>query len=224
MVEKIVIGDATLYCGDAVEIAGEIGEIDSVITDPPYGMEFRSNFRSIKHDAIANDSGVGHLLWACELEASHSKYVFCRWDNLADVPKPKSCVTWVKNNWSMGDLNHEHARQTEIALFYPGEKHRFPTKRPADVIHASRTNNEYHPTEKPVVLMSLFMEWTEGVVFDPFMGSGSTGVAAVQRGRKFIGIELNRKYFDIACQRIENAARQRTLFDSAPKPEQAELL
>ncbi len=112
----------------------------------------------------------------------------------------------------MGDLEHELGRQTEIAIFYPGQKHDWPSKRPTDVIKCPRTGNEYHPTEKPVALMREVISWTRGVVCDPFMGSGSTGVAAVQLGRSFVGVEINKQYFDIACKRIEDAQRQGDMF------------
>jgi DNA modification methylase len=79
-------------------------------------------------------------------------------------------------------------------------------------VKAPRTGNEYHPTEKPVQLMRAFIEWTRGTVCDPFMGSGSTGCAAVAMGRDFIGIELHEPYFDIACKRIEDAQRQGDFF------------
>ena len=214
------IGECKLYLGDCREILPTLGKLDAVVTDPPYGMEFRSNYRTVrpKFHAIANDHSTDALVWASELEAAHSKYVFCRWDNLPDVPKPKSCITWIKNNWSMGDLTGEHARQTEVALFYPGPDHAFPCGRPSDVIQAPRTGNEWHPTEKPVQLIWHVARWTSGVVVDPFMGSGTTGVACVKLGRKFIGIEIEPKYFDIACRRIEAAYRQPDLFIEQPEP------
>ena len=112
----------------------------------------------------------------------------------------------------MGDLEHEHARQTEQLLFYPGPEHRWSALRPTDVIRAARTANISHPTEKPVKLMEVIVNWTIGVVFDPFMGSGTTGVACANLGRKFIGIEIEPKYFDIACERIAGAYAQRRLF------------
>ena len=209
------IGRARLYLGDCREIVPTLGPLDCIVSDPPYGMAFRSNHRVEKHAKIANDQDEALLLWACGLQARHSSYLFCRWDNLASVPKPKSCVTWVKNNWSMGDLEHEHARQTEIALFYPGAEHDFPRGRPTDMIRAPRTGNEFHPTEKPVGLMGVFVSWTRGTVLDPFMGSGSTGCAAVAAGRDFIGIEIDEGYFDTACRRIEEAQRQQSLFGDA---------
>lgn len=130
--------DIVLYNADCRDIA-PTAVYATIITDPPYGMAFRSNYRSTKHAAIANDGDVGMLQWTCGLPARHSKYIFCRWDNLPDVPKPKSLITWVKNNWSMGDLKHEHGRQTEVALFYPGEDHFFANGRPSDVVRAPRT-------------------------------------------------------------------------------------
>ena len=118
----------------------------------------------------------------------------------------------------MGDLQHEHARQTEICLFYNGAKHFFPEKRPQDVIYAAKTENYFHPTEKPVSLMQQAAKWTHGVITDPFMGSGSTGVACVKEGRKFIGIEKDEEYFNIGCKRIEDAYRQADIFIEQPKP------
>ena len=210
VVEKI--GNATLYLGDCLEILPTLEAVDAVVTDPPYGMSFQSNHRHEQHNPIAND-GTSHLfVWACSIPATHSRYVFCRWDNISEAPKAKSCITWVKNNWSMGDLEHEHGRQTEVALFWPGPKHNFPNKRPSDVVKAQRTGNSEHPTEKPVYLIEQFLGWSCGVVLDPFMGSGTTGVACANLGRKFIGIELEPKYFDIACERIEAAYAQGRLF------------
>jgi len=99
-----------------------------------------------------------------------------------------------------------------VAFFYALESHFFPKQRPTDVIIHPRTNNEYHPTEKPIGLMQQFVDWTDGIILDPFMGGGSTGVAAVKEKRKFIGIEKEKKYFDIACTRIEQEQKQECLF------------
>ena len=212
MTEPVVIGNATLYLGDCREILPTLGNVDAVVTDPPYGMDFRSNHREIRHEVIANDGDADLLRFACSLQPSHSLYVFARWDNLGEVPKPKSCITWVKNNWSMGDLEHEHARQSEIMLFYPGPDHKWPTKRPTDVVKASRTGNDEPPTETPVYLIEQMLGWSTGDVYDPFMRSGTTGVACMHLGRKFIGIEIEPKYFDIACRRNEDAQRQQRMF------------
>lgn len=208
------IGDCRLILGDCLSVLPTLGPIDTIVSDPPFGMGFVSNFRLLetKHEEIDGDENEDLLLWCCDQEAVHSKYIFCRWDNLKSVPAPKSLITWVKNNHSMGDLEHEHGRQTEVCLFYPGDGHFFPTGRPNDVIKCGATGNEYHPTEKPVPLMEVVVGWTTGTVIDPFMGSGSTGLACMRLKRKFVGIEKVEKHFVTACRRIEQAAKQFNLF------------
>lgn len=218
------IGNCDLYLGDCRAIVPDLNW-SAVVSDPPFGMAFQSNYRAKKHAKIQNDDTDEHLLFTCGLPASHSKYVFSRWDNIPRLPKPNSLITWVKNNWSMGDLDHEHARQTEVALFYRGDSHFFPTGRPSDVVHCSRTGNNYHPTEKPVSLMQAVVGWTAGTVLDCYMGSGTTLVACAKLGRKGIGIELDPDYFEIACRRVEEAYRQPDLLiHYAPKqPKQVGL-
>ena len=122
------IGDAILFNGDCRSILqGRYSLWNSVVSDPPYGISFKSNYRKIKYDKISNDDDLSHLIFACELPATHSKYIFCRWDCLwGNIPKPKSIITWVKNNHSMGDLKHEHGRKTEIILYYRGDNHFSP--------------------------------------------------------------------------------------------------
>ena len=178
---------------------------DIIITDPPYGMDFQSNHRQVQHDKIAND--LEFPLWIfAEFNriAKKAVYVFCRWDNIASVPPPKSVLVWVKNNWSMGDLLHEHGRQWEACLFYPQEEHEF-IKRIPDVIHATRTGNNLHPTEKPVELMKTIISANVGdTILDPFMGSGTTLVACKHLGRNAVGIEISEKYCSIAQERLDS--------------------
>jgi DNA modification methylase len=225
---KEVIGDCTLYLGDCRDILPTLGEVEALVTDPPYGISFQSGHRETSYAKIVNDDSDWPLIFASEIPAAHSKYVFCRWDDIVRVTKPKSLITWVKNNWSMGDLEREHARQTEVALFYPGPNHFFPKKRPSDVIECPRSGNNFHSTEKPIMLMSAVVDWTVGAVVDLFMGSGTTGVACVKLGRKFIGIEIDEGYFDIACERIRKAYAQPDFFVAAPErlaaPQQIDFL
>jgi DNA modification methylase len=221
LMKKEQIGDCTLYLGDCIEILPTLGDIDSLVTDPPYGMAFQSHRRKEMLDQISGDLDEELLHWVCKIPVRYSRYVFCRWNNLAWVNPPRSHITWIKNNHSVGDLKHEHARQTESILFYPGPEHSFPGKRPSDVVHHPISGNKYHPTEKPVGLMQKIVKWTNGVVVDPFMGSGSTGVACVRLGRKFIGIEIGQKHFDMACKRIDEIHRQGDFFrDVTKKPKQ----
>lgn len=150
--------------GDCLKILKTFPDksVDLIITDPPYGMNFQSNHRGKKHDKIVNDDQFP--LWIFDefnRIARNGVYIFCRWDNLKDFPKPKSVLAWVKNNWSMGDLQHEHGRQWEAICFYPQEGHKFVERIP-DVIYANRTGNNLHPTEKPVDLLERIIYANEG--------------------------------------------------------------
>lgn len=192
----------TIYNCDCNELIGTI-DYDILLTDPPYGMEYQSNYRAIKHRKIINDDSFPietiseYILLAC-----NASYVFCRWDNIYTMPKPKSLIAWVKNNWTAGDLKHEHGRQWEACLFYPGANHRF-IKRIPDVIFSAKTNNELHPTQKPTELLRKIIGANEGdVIFDPYAGSGTTLIAARDCGRKAIGVEVDERYCEIIAKRL----------------------
>ena len=192
--------------GDCLEVMKTFADksFDLVITDPPYGMEFRSNHRARRHDKIAGDDSYPlEAILECFRVARRAVYVFSRWDNLGDpLPKPTSVIAWVKNNWSMGDLKHEHGRQWEAISFYPQEEHEFINRIP-DVIFCPRTGNNLHPTEKPLELMRTIIAANVGeTILDPFMGSGTTLVAAKYLNRNATGIEISEKYCEIARSRL----------------------
>lgn len=206
----------TIYNADCAELLPELGRFDLLLTDPPYGMSFQSNRREVKHDRIEGDDilPLDTITNAIAI-ADNAAYVFCRWDNLQQMPKPKSVLAWVKNNWSMGDLLHEHGRQWEACCFYAKENHSFISRIP-DVIQCERTGNSLHPTQKPVPLIrKIIAANVAQTILDPFMGSGTTLVAAKLEGRKAVGIEISEKYCEIAVNRL----RQRVLFGA----ESAEL-
>ncbi len=209
-------GGITIYKGDCREIVPALPAPDLLVTDPPYGMNFQSNYRKVKHARIAGDDVFSvALLENLVARATRAAYVFCRWDNLAQMPRPKSVLAWVKNNWSMGDLKHEHGRQWEAILFYAKENHKF-IKRIPDVIYAARTGNVLHPTQKPTEVCEKLIANNEGdLVLDPFMGSGSTLLAARNCGRRAIGIEIDERYCEIAARRLE----QKKDGPSFPSPE-----
>jgi len=193
----------TIYNADCREIIGDIGVFDMLVTDPPYGMEFQSGHRKRKHKKIYGDAvfDIDLIMRLMKLSRAAS-YIFCRWDNLLYMPKPKSCLAWVKNNWSMGDLKHEHGRQWEACCFYPGEYHKF-TKRIPDVITAKKTGNVNHPTEKPVSVLTKIIECNVcESILDPFAGSGSTGRAAKDLGKKATLIEIDESYCEISANRM----------------------
>jgi len=202
-----------LYHGDCLEIMPHLEPVDLVLTDPPYGMNFRSNHREVKHSYIVGDDllPIDRINMAIK-KALAAAYIFCRWDNIYDLPKPKSLLVWWKNNWSMGDLEHEHGRQWEAVCFYCNGKHKFK-KRIPDVLKGIRTGNNYHPTEKPVGIMTQLIHANicESVL-DPFIGSGTTAIACERLNRRWIGIEIEEKYCEIAKKRIEQERKQLKLF------------
>lgn len=198
-------GDHCIIHGDCRDVLPKIPDkaIDLVLTDPPYGMNFVSNMRIVKYDAIHGDDSlpVGTITQLIEM-ASRCAYVFCRWNNIPQMPTPKSVLVWIKNGGSMGDLQHEHGRQWEACCFYAKENHQF-IKRITDVVKADRTGNDLHPTEKPVDLFQQLIACNVGnLILDPFLGSGTTLVAAKNLGRRAIGIEINYEYCKIAEQRL----------------------
>src|SRR5439155_7869660 len=171
------------------------GDVDLLVTDPPYGMSFQSGARKEKHQRIHGDDrlpveAVQEFIKIPRL----ASYVFARWDNLWDhetLPKPNSVITWVKPGTSMGDLKHEHGRATEVALFYPGPEHKF-LNRPCDVLHHGREDNDAHPTIKPISLIKQMLEWYDfETVLDPYSGSGATARAAKEMGKHFLAFEID---------------------------------
>jgi len=193
----------TIYHGDCRQILPQLGNFDLLLTDPPYGMRYQSNYRKLKHKPIFGDEQMDfNFIESLIKKANCAAYVFCRWDNLVEMPKPKSVIAWVKNNTSMGDLKHEHARQWEACCFYPMPNHKF-NRRPSDVIYANRTDNSWHPTQKPVDVMIQLIDANQcQTILDPFAGSGTTGRAAKDLGKQAVLVEMDEQYCEIAAQRM----------------------
>lgn len=202
----------TIYHGDCRDILPHLPKVDLVLTDPPYGISYQSQKRGAfacnnrtedsRMERLKNDSEFPMFIF--DVKPQIATMVFCRWDNLAGLPAPKSFIVWDKGVHSMGDLSHEFGRQWEGCAFYPGPEHSF-VYRPSDVIRAKRlpSKQQLHPTQKPIeVLLPLIKCHIANTILDPFMGSGTTLVAAKQLGRKCIGIEIEEKYCEIAVQRL----------------------
>jgi DNA modification methylase len=217
---KEVIGDCTLYQGDCLEVMPTLGEFDAVVTDPPYGIgEGSKHFASRSNLARAD------------------KYERSDWDNKPCPPeaislaraKSGSQIIWGGNyfeglgptpGWLVWDKQNgaNDFADCELAWTNLPQAVRRLYWRWHGMIRKGDDVRE-HPTQKPVGVM----EWCLGflpnaeTILDPFMGSGTTGVACVNLGRSFTGIELDPGYFDIACRRIEEAYKQPRLFEE-PKP------
>ena len=217
---KEIIGDATLYLGDCLEILPDLDPVDAVVTDPPYGISLNTdnsrfsggNTASVNKrgngkgpangEAIANDDKPFD---PTPLLSIGTRRVIWGWNNFAHKLPPGSCLVWLKrNDKAFGTFLSD----AEVAWFSHG--HGVYCFR--DLSNNSIALERQHPTQKPLGLMVWCIVKTKGKVIDPFMGSGTTGVACMELGRKFIGIEINEKYFDIACKRIDTADRQGKLF------------
>jgi DNA modification methylase len=238
MAEKVVIGDAILYRGDCLEIMPTLPKVDAVITDPPYGISLIPP-RGLT-EAIANDGrSDAQAIWAAfvplALERSKDDSAHLFWSGWSEVwtkqvlerhATVKSCVVWAKNMWGIGYYTRP---QHEMAWYVHKGRPPLPAEADSDLWQCQKVQAPIHSCEKPVALLARSIRLCDhsgsGTVLDPFMGSGTTGVACAQLGRKFIGIEIEPKYFDIACKRIEDAQRQAPLIPhETPKQVQESLL
>ena len=222
------IGDAELWLGDCREILPTLGRVDAVVTDPPYGIgEAAGRNKSRGKLAIAKDYGISH--WddfpidasLMSLVRSVARYAIIFGGNFYDCP-PASCwLVWDKIN---GNSDFADCELAWTNLNKAVRRLRFMWN---GMLRAHGEERGDHPTQKPVGVMKWCIEQLPAgcnTILDPFMGSGTTGVAAIKLGRRFIGIEIDPKYFDIACKRIEEATRQPDLFIERPKPKQEALL
>lgn len=207
----------------------EPNSVDALVTDPPYGIDYQSAWRTDKNKRlkkISNDKQP-FIWWLHDafkvVKDGGALVCFCRWDvqeafRLAiewagfDV---KSQVIWDREHHGMGDLASAFGPQHDVIWFATKGKFKFPSKRPKSIVRSQRISGDklVHPNEKPVDLMAQLIRAVTppgGTVLDPFAGSGATGVAAVSEGFKFIGIEQNPEYTQIAEKRIYHAIPKAT--------------
>lgn len=234
MTERVEIGDAVLYCGDCLEILPTLPKVDAVVTDPPYGINTKSDgMGKLNPWADLCNSAFWYAEWLrqCRLllaakdpRGFGSLWTFLNWRSLVTFQKAacdigwsiESLLVWDKQWIGPGGTKGLRPSYELVALFCHGE-YGVADRGEPDIQRWkwSSMKPNGHPAEKPLE----GLEWIVGhaanrgdAILDPFMGSGTTGVACANLGRKFIGIEIERRYFDIACDRIENAQRQVRLF------------
>jgi DNA modification methylase len=221
------IGDATLYLGDCRDVLPGLSGVDAVVTDPPYGIDY--DYETYCDTPENLDTLINSVLIPASLIARRA-LIFCSHAMIWRYPPAVwvGCVSW-NTTGSYGKLG---VCQWTPFLFYGQDIAGFGSVNgslKSDHIAISGGNGVGfrreeiidHPCPKPVNMMArLVQRYTNAgeMVLDPFMGSGTTGVACARLGRSFIGIEIEPRYFDIACRRIEQAQRQRDLFVHAPVP------
>lgn len=228
-------GGCELYQGDCLEIMPQLGAVDAVVTDPPYGIN-RDRGMGAGGQGFGGKRGV----------AVHLRRYAGGWD--ADRPSGKAFgmminaseaqIVWggqffcdflpVSGKWLFWDKCQTMPSYGDGELAWtslPGDAVKQFTYNGSG-LHA-KEKNRVHPTQKPVALMKWCLGFLPDAhtILDPFMGSGTTLVACVKLGRKGLGIEIDPDYFDIACRRVEEAYRQPDLFVAppAPAPEQTSL-
>jgi site-specific DNA-methyltransferase (adenine-specific) len=230
---KEVIGDATLYLGDCREILPTLGRVDAVVTDPPYGIALNTDNSRFSGGHTASvkrrGNGVGTAGGApiagdaepfdpSFLASVGNEQIIWGWNNYPDRLPRGACLIWIKrNDAAFGSFLSDaetawHSRGHGVYCF-------------RDLSNNGETHSRAHPTQKPLPLMEWCVSRTRGeTVIDPFMGSGTTGVACVRLGRPFIGIEIDERYFDIACRRIADEASRPRMFVERPAPAKQEVL
>jgi len=212
--KPVIIGDATLYQGDCLEILPALGNVDAVVTDPPYGLgDWNNRGTNAKRPF---DSDVTQQ-WDVRITQVHIDAMRAAARHLVIwggnyfcgmLPATKQMFVWNKG------IRNMHFNDCEVAWCSQFRE----ACRVFDYSPSAAEAKE-HPTQKPVALMKWCIEKlppNANTILDPFMGSGTTGVACAKLGRKFIGIEREPKYFDIACKRIEDAYRQGDMFVGRP--------
>ena len=220
-----VIGECTLYCGDCLEILPTLGKFDAVGTDPPYGIG--ADEAASKNNGKWGWKYYGETKWDRERPA---REVF---DAILGCSKIQ--IIWGGNyftdmlppsmQWLMWDKGQRDFSLADFEIAWSSQNR---ASRIFDYPRAlALKDDKRHPTQKPLSLMRWCIEQLPKnckTILDPFMGSGTTGVACVKLGRKFTGIEIDPGYFDIACRRIEQAYKQPDMFIEKPKPAKQEAM
>jgi site-specific DNA-methyltransferase (adenine-specific) len=206
--EKQEIGNAIVYLGDCTEILPTLTNVDAIITDPPYGIK-RFEKGSLRFDKTGEYKNG--IVWDkkppkefFDMLLTIAPYSIIWGANNFELPTSEYFLVWDKHQ-TVDNFASAELAYTNIKV--PAKVFRYS-------IHQHNQTEKYHPTQKPINLMEWCINFCKesNVICDPFTGSGTTGIACVNLDKKFIGIERERKYFDIACKRIEDAQRQERLF------------
>jgi DNA modification methylase len=209
------IGDAELHLGDCREILPLLPKVDAVVTDPPYGvgLEYASHDDRELVDWLPIARAVAPVV-------AFSPGI----SNVMKFPPSDWVFAWLKPN-SMRRVQTGFNTWEPVILY--GKARGKKTHDAFSVSIAPQDDTGDHPCPKPLGWAEELLDrvtLSGDTVCDPFMGSGTTGVSCAKLGRKFIGIEIEPKYFDVACRRIDDAYRQPRLFkDEAPKMKQEAL-
>ena len=213
-------GSIALYCGDCLEVLPGLGagSVDALVTDPPYGIEFSGSNASTR-DWNGFDGDDGSLDIRSILRMDCPVVAFGANCYPEQLPHRGRWLCWDKRTFDGGC---DAMLGSPFELAWCNRLSGFD--KIVRVLHGGVVNADggrrFHPTQKPIAVMLAAIEWgcvKARTILDPFMGSGTTGVACVRLGRRFIGIEKERRYFDIACKRITDELEKTRLLEPTPK-------
>lgn len=218
-IRKEVIGAATLYLGDCRDVLPTLGKVDAVVTDPPYGIgaDKGAGKSAAKWTAHTGDDRWDEAPPSVELIdaiRAVAPTAIIWGGNYFHLPPSPCWLVWDKETAGVTTFADCEMAWTNMAKAVRMVRHLWSGP------YMKRHEVREHPTQKPLDVMKWcigHLPATAETILDPFMGSGTTGVAAVTMGRKFIGIERDPGYFDIACRRIEQAQRQSDMFIRQPE-------
>jgi DNA modification methylase len=228
MVRTEQIGDATLYLGDCREVLATLGPVHAVVTDPPYGIGESAAKNRTRGGKGVEPTDYGDDDWdrePCPPEVIAWMRAQSRWQiifggNYFELPPTGCWLVWDKEN--TGDFADAELAWTNLPKAVRLKRHMWN-----GMLRKDR-EPRFHLTQKPLAVMQWALghlpDRGGGVVADPFMGSGTTGVACVAEGWSFVGIEREARHFETACRRIEEAYKQPRLFaEPPPKPVQPSM-
>ena len=226
MVRVEQIGDCTLHLGDSLALLPTIGQVHAVVTDPPYGIKAdrdrnseRWGWKDYGNGGWDNERPSPELMAAVLAAAKHT--VVWGGNYFPDMLPASPLSKWLV--WDKGQEGFSLADCEFAWCSFEGAIRRKTYSR-----SLAMQDGKEHPTQKALGVMEWCLDQLPkgcSVILDPFMGSGTTGVACAKTGRSFVGIERAPAYFDIACRRIEEAYKQPRLFaEPEPKPVQPSLL
>lgn len=228
-IEKI--GNATLYLGDCHEVLPLLPKVGALVTDPPYEISASGGGIGGKRQYLTDIRGhIDNGFEIGMLSAFENWMVFCGKPQLMDLmmQATNQGLRWQLRTWNKTNptplTNANYLPDTEY-MVHAFKTHVWQGKKRWIVGNVEKSGFD-HPTVKPQYVMLDALQCASNygdTVLDCFMGSGSTGVACMTLGRKFIGIEREPKYFEIACERIDMAQAQATLFEPAARAEQHDL-
>jgi DNA modification methylase len=220
---KTIIRDCTIFHGDCLDALPLLEPVHLLVSDPPYGCNYKTNHRKISAtpERLANDDKPNLAFvqpMVNAVQPNSAIYLCTRFDVYAQWEQAlkdagttvKTPIVWDKGNWTAGDLQGDYGNRVELILYAHRGRSKLRMGRPSNLWAIPREPSGSHPTPKPVELFRrciLNSSDPGDIVLDPFLGSGTAAIACILTGRHFVGCEIDKRFFDLSCERIERTYR-----------------